>query len=63
MTALQPIPTIPNRPNLVEMVALLEDPRLGARDRSHLRRVLHDTVHLVKKQDKAVPQTEPGSRH
>lgn len=51
MTALQPTPVIPAHPNLVEVVALLEDPRLRGKDRVALRRVLHDTVHFVKKRD------------
>ncbi len=59
MTALQPTPLIPNHPNLVEVVALLEDPRLRGKDRVALRRVLHDTVHLVKKQDGQVHYLVP----
>jgi hypothetical protein len=51
MTALQATPVIPPHPNLVEIVALLEDPRLRGKDRVALRRFLHDTVHFVKKQD------------
>lgn len=51
MTALQPVPMVPAHPNLVEVVALLEDPGLRHKDRNTLRRVLHDTVHLVRKQD------------
>ena len=54
MTALQPTPVIPAHPNLVEMAALLEDSHLRDRDRFDLQRVLHDTVHLVQKQDGTV---------
>jgi len=60
MTAVQPTPVIPAHPNLVEVVALLEDPGLRHRDRAALRRVLHDTVHLVKKQDGKVRFTVHG---
>lgn len=51
MIAVQPSPVIPDHPNMVEMIALLEDPGLEAKERTALRRELHDTVHLVKKQD------------
>jgi hypothetical protein len=54
MTAVQLTPVIPAHPNIVEMAALLEDPHLQAPQRTALRRVLHDTVHLVKKQDGSV---------
>jgi hypothetical protein len=49
MTAVQATPVIPDHPNIVEIVTLLEDPGLQARERTALRQVLHDTVHLVKK--------------
>jgi hypothetical protein len=48
------IPVIPAHPNIVEVVALLEDPGLRASQRTALKRVLHDTVHLVRKQDGTV---------
>lgn len=51
MIAIQAAPVIPTHPNLVETVALLEDPGLRAKDRTTLKRVLHDTVRLVKKKD------------
>jgi len=51
MTAVQPTPVIPVHPNIVEMAALLEDPHLREPERLALKRVLHDTVHLVKKRD------------
>ena len=51
MTTLQSMPAIPAHPNLVEVVALLEDPKVRGKERVALQRVLHDTVHLVKKQD------------
>lgn len=51
MMTLRQSPAIPAHPNIVEMVALLEDPRLHAATRTALRRELHDTVHLVKKRD------------
>ena len=51
MIAVQPSPVIPDHPNIVEMVALLEDPGLLAKERAALQRELHDTVHLVKKRD------------
>ena len=54
MTVATNSPAIPAHPNLVEVVALLEDPGIRAKDRNNLRRVLHDTVHLVKKKDGSV---------
>ena len=60
MTAVQPSPVIPAHPNLVEVVALLEDPGLRGKDRTLLKRVLHDTVHLVKKQDDRTRYGVPG---
>jgi len=56
MTNLQSPPVIPAHPNIVEMVALLEDPQLRTKERTQLKRVLHDTVHLVRKQDGVVQQ-------
>ena len=51
MTTIQTTPVIPAHPNIVEMVALLEEPQLKTKERVELQRVLHDTVHLVKKRD------------
>jgi hypothetical protein len=59
MTALQQTPAIPAHPNIVEMAALLEDPNLLAKDRTSLRRELHDTVHFVKKQDSRTHSVRP----
>jgi hypothetical protein len=53
---------IPARPNLVETAALLEEPRLTASQRGTLKRVLHDTVRLVKKQDAYGSSSGGGSR-
>jgi hypothetical protein len=56
MITLQSAPVIPAHPNIVEAVALLEEPRLRIKERMQLKRVLHDTVHLVRKQDGSVHQ-------
>ena len=49
MTAIHSTPVIPDHPNIVEMVTLLEDPGLQAKERTALKRVLHDTVRLVRR--------------
>lgn len=61
MTAVQPTPVIPAHPNIVELVTLLEDPGLQAKERTSLQRVLHDTVRLVKKRDGQVEVVPFGS--
>jgi hypothetical protein len=59
MITLQSAPVVPAHPNIVEAVALLEEPRLRTRERSQLKRILHDTVHLVRKQDGTVQPAAP----
>ena len=49
MTAVPATPVVPDHPNIVETVTLLEDPGLQAKERTALKRVLHDTVRLVRK--------------
>ena len=60
LATVQQSPVIPANPNIVEMVTLLEDPNLHAKKRSALRRELHDTVHLVKKQDGRIHAARSG---
>lgn len=62
ISALQQSPAIPAHPNIVEMVTLLEDPNLHAEERTALRRELHDTVHIVKKQDGRFHAVRAGER-
>lgn len=58
MTSSQTTSMIPAHLNIVEMVALLDDPQLRPKERTELRRILHDTVHFVRKQDSTVLQAD-----
>ena len=60
MTALANPPVIPAHPNIVETVTLLEDPAIRTKDRTALQKVLHDTVHLVKRKDGSVQTIQPN---
>lgn len=59
MAILETPPVIPAHPNIVEIVALLEDPGIQSKDRDTLQQVLHDTVHLVKERDGSVRRLDP----